>query len=52
MGSFTPGVWIKAVGDWASRTDKIDPPAGFTFNLDYHQDTYGIVGGIDGASHF
>jgi len=48
-GGFTPGVWIKAVGDWTSRTDKIDPPAGFTFDLDYRQDTYGVVAGIDGA---
>ena len=51
LGSFTPGVWIKAVGDWTSRTDKIDPPAGFVFDLDYRQDTYGIIAGIDGATH-
>jgi len=37
------------VGDWADRTDKIDPPAGFIFDLDYHQDTYGVVAGVDGA---
>ena len=49
-GSFTPGVWLKAVGDWTSRTDKIGAPAGFTFDLDYSQDTYGIVGGVDGAT--
>ena len=50
LGAFTPGFWITAVGDWSSRTDKIDPPAGFTFDLDYRQDTYGIVAGIDGAT--
>jgi outer membrane autotransporter protein len=50
LGSFTPGVWIKAVGDFVGRTDKIDP-GGFTFDLDYSQDTFGLIGGIDGASH-
>ena len=49
LGSFEPGVWIKAVGDWVNRTDKIDPPAGFTFDLDYQQNTYGVIAGIDGA---
>ena len=51
LGGFTPGFWIKAVGDWTSRDDKIDPPAGFLFNLDYTQDTYGVVAGVDGAGH-
>ena len=30
---FTPGVWLKAVGDWTDRTDRLDPPAGFLFDL-------------------
>ncbi|HLI64829.1 MAG TPA: hypothetical protein VKU90_00575, partial [Caulobacteraceae bacterium] len=52
LGGFTPGVWIKAVGDWAQRSNSVDPPAGFTFNLGYHQDTYEIDAGIDAAGHF
>jgi len=51
LGTFTPGVWMKASGDWASRTDRIDPPAGFTYDLDYRQDTYDVAGGVDGAGH-
>ena len=50
VGSFTPGVWIKAVGDWTDRTDSIDAGRGFAFNLGYHQDTYGLVGGVDVAN--
>src|SRR6185312_17536107 len=50
--NFTPGIWIKAFGDWANRDDKIDPPAGFLFDLSYDQTTYGIVGGVDGAMHW
>jgi outer membrane autotransporter protein len=49
VGSFTPGVWVKAVGDWTDRTDSVDAGGGFVFNLGYHQDTYGLVGGVDAA---
>jgi outer membrane autotransporter protein len=49
LGSFTPGVWIQGFGDWADRSDRIDPPAGFVFNLGYHQDTYGLSAGVDAA---
>ena len=51
LGSFTPGVWIQGFGDWGDRSDRIDPPAGFVFNLGYHQDTYGLSAGIDAASN-
>jgi outer membrane autotransporter protein len=51
VGSFTPGVWIKGVGAWTSRTDHLDP-GGFVFNLGYHQNTYGVVGGVDFANHW
>ncbi len=50
-GGFTSGMWVKAVGDWTDRTDSIDP-GGFTFNLGYHQDTYGLVAGADAADRW
>ena len=48
--TFEPGVWLKAVGDWSSRSDHVSPMAGVTYDSGYSQSDYGMVGGVD-ATH-
>ncbi|MEN6542638.1 hypothetical protein [Parvibaculum sp.] len=52
-GSVTPGIWGKALGRWASRDLSQTVSAGgtsITNNVDYDQDTYGFVAGVDTGS--
>ena len=48
---FEPGVWLKAVGDWSTRTRNASPTSPFTFDVGSKQNDYGIIGGVDGAKH-
>ncbi len=48
---FEPGVWLKMVGDWSTRTRSASPMAPFTFDVGSTQNDYGIIGGVDGAKH-
>ncbi len=50
-GGYEPGVWLKAVGDWASRDRTVSPIAGLKYDVGYNQTTYGIMGGIDADHH-
>ena len=49
--TYEPGVWLKAVGDWASRSGTVSPGLGFRYDTGYNQDTYGIIGGVDVDRH-
>ena len=51
--SVTPGFWLKAFGGWASRdtTDAFGVAGyNFTYDIDYDQNTYGTVAGLDVGS--
>jgi hypothetical protein len=49
--AFEPGVWLKAVGDWSTRTRSASLIAPFTFDLSSTQNDVGIIGGVDAAKH-
>jgi fibronectin-binding autotransporter adhesin len=50
-GGFEPGLWMKAVGDWADRKASVTPTPGFTLDTSYLQDTSGLIGGLDAVRH-
>jgi hypothetical protein len=47
---WAPGIWLKVVGDWTDR-DNITSFSLFNktyaFDIGYHQDTVGLIGGVD-----
>ena len=50
-GGFEPGLWMKAIGDWADQKASVTPMPGFTFDTSYLQDTSGVIGGLDAVRH-
>jgi len=46
-----PAVWLKAVGDWTSRSNQTatftDYNQTYHYNTSYNQDTAGLLGGVD-----
>ena len=49
VGSFTPGCGSRRWATGPTAPTASMRAGGFAFNLGYHQDTYGLVGGVDGA---
>ncbi len=44
---FDPGVWIKTVGGWSSRTGQATVAPGVTLDTSYNQSGWGLIGGLD-----